>query len=73
LCDLKRDRGLTVISATHDMKMLDVSDRILWIRDGRIHRLEERRNLDIQVGGLGDSRKQPPEEAQASRDEKGNP
>jgi len=52
LCQLKDDRGITVISATHDMKMLDVSDRILWIRDGRIHRLEERRNLDINVGGI---------------------
>ena len=50
LCDLKRDRGLTVISATHDMKMLNVSDRILWIRDGRVQRLEERRNLNIQIG-----------------------
>jgi len=52
LCQLKDDRGITVISATHDMKMLDVSDRILWIRDGRIHRLEERRDLDINVGGM---------------------
>jgi len=50
LCDLKRDRGLTVISATHDMKMLNVSDRILWIRDGRVQRLEERGNLTIEVG-----------------------
>jgi len=50
LCELMRDRGLTVISATHDMKMLNVSDRILWIRDGRVQRLEERRNLDIQIG-----------------------
>ncbi len=53
LCGLKDERGITVISATHDMKMLDVSDRILWIRDGRVHRLEERRDLDIRVGGIG--------------------
>ncbi len=56
LCELKRDRGLTVISATHDMKMLAVSDRILWIRDGRVQRLEERRNLDIQIGEVARSR-----------------
>ena len=49
---LKETRGITVISATHDMKMLDVSDRILWIRDGRIQRLEERRNLNINIGGI---------------------
>ena len=53
LRQLKDERGITVISATHDMKMLDVSDRILWIRDGRVRRLEERRNLDIRVGGIG--------------------
>lgn len=42
--------GMTVITATHDHKMLDVSDRILWIKDGGIERLEERRNLKIRVG-----------------------
>jgi putative ABC transport system ATP-binding protein len=43
---------VTIISATHDMKMLDVSDRILWIRDGKVDRLEERKNLNIRVGGI---------------------
>ena len=56
LAELKRDRGLTVISATHDMKMLDVSDRILWIRDGRVQRLEERRNLNIEIGSVASRR-----------------
>jgi putative ABC transport system ATP-binding protein len=54
LVKLKQEDNVTVISATHDMKMLDVSDRILWIRDGRIDRLEERKNLDIRVGRIGD-------------------
>ena len=52
LVHLKETEGITVISATHDMKMLDVSDRILWIRDGKVERLEERKNLDIQVGAI---------------------
>jgi len=47
LCD---NHGVTVITATHDHKMLDKSDRILWIKDGAKERLEERRNLDIRVG-----------------------
>jgi len=34
------------------MKMLDVSDRIMWIEDGKVKRLEERSSLDINVGGL---------------------
>ena len=29
---LNKEKGVTIISATHDLKMLDVSDRIIWIR-----------------------------------------
>jgi putative ABC transport system ATP-binding protein len=47
LCD---HHGVTVITATHDHKMLDKSDRILWIKDGRRDRLEKRADLDIRVG-----------------------
>ena len=49
LCD---ERGITVISATHDMKMLSVSDRILWIRDGKVQRLAKREDLNIDIGGI---------------------
>ncbi len=52
LLRLKNEHNVTVISATHDMKMLDASDRILWIRDGQVQRLEERRNINIEVGGI---------------------
>lgn len=47
---LKETEGVTIISATHDMKMLDVSDRILWIRDGKVERLERREDIEITVG-----------------------
>ena len=47
LCD---SHGVTVITATHDHKMLDKSDRILWIKDGRKDRLENRADINIQVG-----------------------
>ena len=36
LAELKEEVGVTVVSATHDLKMLKKSDRILWIEDGRI-------------------------------------
>jgi len=42
--------GMTVITATHDHKMLDVSDRILWIKDGATERLEKRADVKIRVG-----------------------
>src|SRR5437667_660495 len=40
LREMNRERGVTVISATHDHKMLAVSDRILWLTDGQIERIQ---------------------------------
>jgi putative ABC transport system ATP-binding protein len=37
---LQREQGVTIISATHDHKMLDVSDRIFHIRDGKLDKVE---------------------------------
>ena len=47
---LNKEQGVTIISATHDLKMLDISDRIVWIRDGQIERLEDRADVDLKVG-----------------------
>ncbi|MBU1910179.1 MAG: ABC transporter ATP-binding protein [Verrucomicrobia bacterium] len=52
LSELSRQMGVTVISATHDHKMLATSDRILWIKDGRQDRLERREALNIRVGAV---------------------
>jgi len=49
---LSKDKNVTVISATHDFKMLSVSDRVVWIRDGRIDKIEEREQLSISVGEI---------------------
>ena len=49
---LSEEKGVTVISATHDFKMLSVSDRVVWIRDGRIDKVEEREQLSISVGEI---------------------
>jgi len=57
LRDLNREKGVTIISATHDHKMLAVSDRIIWIRDGRCDKIQNREDLKIEVGtieGAGD-------------------
>ena len=50
LSTLSKELGVTVISATHDHKMLATSDRILWIKDGRKDRLERREDINITVG-----------------------
>ena len=52
LKELNKNQGVTIISATHDLKMIDVSDRVVWIRDGRIERVEARSEIDLHVGEL---------------------
>lgn len=37
---LNKTKGLTLIAATHDTKMIKASDRIVWMRDGQIERIE---------------------------------
>ena len=49
---MSRERRVTIVSATHDHKMLSVSDRVVWIADGRIERIERREELDISLGAI---------------------
>ena len=42
---LKAERGTTIICATHDLKMIDISDRVVFLRDGAIENIERRRGL----------------------------
>ena len=56
---MSRERGVTIISATHDFKMLNVSDRVVWIRDGRIDRIELRDELNISLGTIQDRHASP--------------
>ncbi|MEJ5299459.1 MAG: ABC transporter ATP-binding protein [Thermodesulforhabdaceae bacterium] len=44
LKQLSVERKVTVISATHDLKMVAVSDKVVMIRDGRIEHIEDKRN-----------------------------
>ncbi|MCE9592252.1 MAG: ABC transporter ATP-binding protein [Planctomycetes bacterium] len=53
LSGLSRKRGVTIISATHDHKMLAVSDRVVTIRDGAIDKIELRSELNIKIGSIG--------------------
>lgn len=49
---LSRERNVTIISATHDFKMLNVSDEVVWIRDGRVEKVENREELSISIGRI---------------------
>ena len=48
LAKLRDELGVTIISATHDLKMLKRSDRILWIEDGRIVKMAKPDELDFK-------------------------
>lgn len=50
LKNMNTEKGVTIITATHDLKMIDVSDRIFWIRDGKVERVETR--SEVAVRGL---------------------
>jgi putative ABC transport system ATP-binding protein len=56
LKSLSAEAGVTIITATHDHKMLKSSDRVLHIQDGEVVRIQRREDLviregDISVGG----------------------
>lgn len=52
---LQDELGVTIISATHDLKMLQASDRILWIEDGRIVKAARADELNFKIDETGHS------------------
>jgi len=52
LGSLKTDLGVTIISATHDHKMLAASDRVVYLEDGRVVDTKTRDQLDISFGEI---------------------
>lgn len=52
LSKLSRERGVTIIAATHDHKMLQVSDRVVSIRDGLVEKIELSSDIEITVGTI---------------------
>jgi putative ABC transport system ATP-binding protein len=54
LREINQTNNVTIITATHDHKMLAASDRIAWVRDGIIERIQKRDEIEIKAGGLND-------------------
>lgn len=52
LKQLSVENNTTVIAVTHDMKMFNVSDRVVWLSDGCIDRIARREEIDINIGGI---------------------
>ena len=51
---MNKEHNVTIISATHDPKMVSVSDRVVHIRDGKVERIQNRDELDIVIGGIAE-------------------
>ena len=47
---LSTEHGVTIITATHDHKMLSVSDRIVWIKAGQVDKIRRTKDMAIKVG-----------------------
>jgi len=45
---VNKEKGVTLITATHDLKMMGISDRILYLRDGRIEREETIADIELK-------------------------
>lgn len=52
LKQLQTENNVTIITATHDVKMLNISDRIAWIRDGKLERLQDREDVQLSTGAM---------------------
>jgi putative ABC transport system ATP-binding protein len=52
---LKEDLHVTVMSATHDHKMLAASDRVVYLTDGQVTEIKSRSELDIRAGTIDGS------------------
>ncbi|HTA91033.1 MAG TPA: ABC transporter ATP-binding protein [Polyangiaceae bacterium] len=52
LKSLSVDDGVTIVTATHDHKMLKNSDRVVHIRDGQIEKIEHSADIEIAEGEI---------------------
>jgi len=54
LVEMNRKHGVTIMCNTHDLKIIDASDRIVWVRDGKVARIETKDQIEISIGQMKD-------------------
>jgi putative ABC transport system ATP-binding protein len=52
LDEMKRNLGITVITATHDMKMISASDTLVRIRNGAVEEVLTRDKMNVLIGTI---------------------
>ena len=49
---LQAEAGVTIVTNTHDHKMLGASDRVVDLRDGVVERVRRREEINIREGRI---------------------
>jgi putative ABC transport system ATP-binding protein len=52
LSEMKENMNVTIITATHDMKMLSCSDKIVRIEDGSVKSIDTQADVKVKVGSI---------------------
>ena len=52
LKQLNAESGSTIVTNTHDHKMLVASDRVVDLRDGQVDRIRKREDIEIHEGTI---------------------
>ena len=52
LDEMKDTFGITIITATHDMKMLSASDTVVWIKDGAVAKVAGKGEFEVEIGTI---------------------
>jgi putative ABC transport system ATP-binding protein len=55
MIEMNKKKNVTIMCNTHDLKIINASDRIIWIRDGRVDRIETKDEIQVDVGSMKDS------------------
>ena len=49
---INQERGVTIVCSTHDHRLLNICDRIMWVRDGQVDRVENREDITIKLASI---------------------
>ena len=56
LIKMNRELDITIMCNTHDLKIIEASDRIVWLRDGKVSRIERRGEVQVSVGDIREAK-----------------
>ena len=49
---INKEKNVTIICATHDYRMMNMCDRLVWVRDGAIDKIANREDVNIELSHI---------------------